>query len=149
MHIIKNYLGNHLDLGLAENIIDAFIGYINNKKIVFNVTQKKKQKFKILKKKNLETGNFLEKQIDIKISDSKQPCTMTLVFIIQDLKIENPRVFGTSRFFYQGVHEIDFQSKDLVVVERIQYQFEEFIKEENNRLPKKLTDLIKFRIKKE
>ena len=135
MYTIKNPLRNHLDLGLAEKLIDVFIQNMNKKKLPFQITKKEK----------LPSMSFLKEKIQLTVSDSKEPCIITFVVVLQHLYIENPVGGGMPRFFYQGVTDINFSSKDQEVIGRIENQFECFINRKDNTLPESIVRDIYFK----
>ncbi|EKD25546.1 MAG: hypothetical protein ACD_80C00027G0015 [uncultured bacterium (gcode 4)] len=145
MYPLENHLCNQLDLTLAFKIITLSLAESN---------RKDDDLLKVDGIKKMSTENLLEEKFEISFQKTRVTCTVIFKCVIQDLSIKYAVNHGMPRFYYQGVEEINFESKNETAVQEMQGRFEKCLKkieseaEEAQIIPTSLISNITLRSNK-
>jgi hypothetical protein len=134
MYTTTNILRNHLDQILAERIIQLFLNDLN-------INDDGKLQVNEMTRVLIE--NLFEVRFTLELDGTKKTCDIIFACVIQEVHVKDPTGGGCPNFFYQGITEINFESRHKIIVETMQTRFEAFLKKENG-LPKRLWKSIQL-----
>ena len=116
MHTRKNFSKKYLDSGLAVKMIRTFLAYAN---------EENPDTLQVDEIEPIPTESLLEESFLIRFLDTRKTCTIVLRGGVQESKNNG---IGNPDFFYHGVREINFESKNKALVETMQIRFEEYLR---------------------
>lgn len=138
MHTIKNFSKKYLDSNLAVKMIRTFLAYANegNPDIL-----------EVDEIEPIPTESLLEERFIIRFCKTRKTCNVVFGCGIQESKNNG---IGNPDYFYHGVREINFESTNKALVEKMQTSFEEYLQNwsmKGKELPEDLVKAISLRVK--